>query len=508
MDSDAFSSSSSPIRSIVIVGGGTAGWMAATYLARRLAHLRLSITVIESSAIGTVGVGEATVPAIRDFFAAIELGEPEVLRETEGTIKYGIRFAGWQRPDHAFFHPFGLYGMPARGVAFHQYWLKMRAAGDTTPLDRFSLCTQLAERGLFLPPTDRPQNDLGVFDFAVHFDASKFAALLGRLARANGVAHVDARIDHVHRHGGDGRIEGVTLADGRRIDGDLWIDCSGFRSLLLGEALGVPYVDWRHWLPCDRAVAIPCAAAVDAHRPLTTATARSAGWQWHIPLRHRIGNGHVYCSDFIDDAAAEDVLVAHIEGAPLAAPNRLRFTTGHRARFWENNVVGLGLSSGFLEPLESTSITLIQSGLERLVALFPDRAMDPRLAATYNRQSVLEFERIRDFLFLHYWSNRREGEPFWDHMRGLAPPETLQVKVDAWRAGGEFVRNEWDTFQDPSWLSMYTGFEDLPVRHSPLADQFTTAELADTFARMQAAIAATLAHAEPHVRFLDRLRPA
>ena len=508
MDIDASPPSPAPIRSIVIVGGGTAGWMAATYLARRLAHLRLSITVIESSAIGTVGVGEATVPAIRDFLAAIELGEPEVLRETEGTIKYGIRFVGWKHAGHDFFHPFGLYGVPARGVAFHHYWLKLRAAGNATPLSDYCLATQLAERGLFLPPNDRPANDLGVFNFAVHFDASKFATLLGRLAKANGVVHVDARIDRVHRHGEDGRVEGVTLADGRRIEGDLWIDCSGFRSLLLGEAMGVPYVDWRRWLPCDRAVAIPCAAAVDAHKPLTTATARTAGWQWHIPLRHRIGNGHVYCSDFIDDDAAEDMLLANIEGAPLAEPNRLRFTTGHRARFWEGNVVGLGLSSGFLEPLESTSITLIQSGLERLVPLFPDRTMDPRLAATYNRQSALEFERIRDFLFLHYWSNRRSGEPFWDHMRGLEPPEGLRIKLDAWRAGGEFVRNEWDTFQDPSWLSMYAGFDDLPVRHSVLADQFDTAKLTDTFARMRGAIGGTLAHAEPHARFLARLRPA
>ncbi len=495
-----------PVRSIVIVGGGTAGWMAATYLARKLAHLRLSITVIESSAIGTVGVGEATVPAIRDFFAAVELGEPEVLRETEGTIKYGIRFAGWKQADHAFFHPFGLYGVPARGVAFHHYWLKRRAAGDPTPLDHYCLCTQLAERGLFLPPNDRPQNDLGVFNFAVHFDASKFAGLLSRLATANGVAHIDSRIEHVGIDAASGHVASVTLDDGRVVEGDLWIDCSGFRSLLLGDALGVPYVDWRHWLPCDRAVAIPCKAAVAAHKPLTTATARTAGWQWHIPLRHRVGNGHVYCSDYMDDQQAEDMLVADLEGEALAPPNRLRFTTGHRARFWERNVVGLGLASGFLEPLESTSITLIQSGLERFVALFPDAAMDPRLAATYNRQSVLEFERLRDFLFLHYRSNGRVGEPFWDHMRSLTPPEGLQVKLDAWRAGGEFVRNEWDTFQDPSWLSMYAGFDDLPARYSPLADQFTGDELADTFSRMKAAIGATLAHAEPHARFLDRVR--
>jgi tryptophan halogenase len=494
-----------PIRSIVIVGGGTAGWMAATYLSRRLAHLRLRITVLDSAAIGTVGVGEATVPAIRDFFSAVGLSDRDVLRETGGTIKYGIRFDGWKHAGHSFFHPFGLYGVPARGVAFHQYWLKMRAAGDTTPLSHYCLATQLAERGLFLPPKDRPANDLGVFNFAVHFDASKFAAMLRRLALASGVTHVDGRIDDVELDAERGTVSAVVLDDARRIEGDLWIDCSGFRSLLLGQALGVPYVDWRRWLPVDRAIAIPCAAADADPKPMTVATARAAGWQWRIPLRHRIGNGHVYCSDFTDDAQAEEVLLATLEGEPLAQPNHLRFTTGHRARFWEKNVVALGLSSGFLEPLESTSITLIQSGLERFVALFPDRDVDPRLAATYNRQSVLEFERIRDFLLLHYWSNQRYGEPFWDHMRTLELPEGLATKLDAWRAGGEFVRNEWDTFQDPSWLSMYAGFDDLPRRHSPLADQFSPADLSDTMHRMKEAIGGTLAQAEPHMRFVRRL---
>ena len=343
-----------------------------------------------------------------------------------------------------------------------------------------------------------------MFNFAVHFDASKFAALLRRLAVANNVRHIDARIDAVERDGDDGRVAAVTLDDGRRVAGDLWIDCSGFRSLLLGEALGVPYVDWRHWLPCDRAIAIPCAAADGPTTPFTVATARAAGWQWRIPLRHRVGNGYVYCSDHVDDDAAERALLASLEGEPLAAPNRLRFTTGHRARFWEKNVVALGLASGFLEPLESTSISLIQSGLERFVALFPDKDVDPRLAATYNRQSVLEFERLRDFLLLHYWSNRRVGEPFWDRMRALAPTEGLQIKLDAWRAGGEFVRNEWDTFQDPSWLSMYAGFDDLPARHSPLADQVSERDMADSLSRMRAAIAGTLGHAEPHDAFLAR----
>jgi tryptophan 7-halogenase len=493
------------IRSIVVVGGGTAGWMAASYLARRLNHLPISITVVDSAAIGTIGVGEATVPAIRDFFAALELGEPDVLRETAGTIKYGIRFVDWARRDHAFFHPFGLYGVAARGVAFHHYWLKLRAAGDDLPLGNYCVATQLAEQGLFLPPSDRPANDLGVFNFAVHFDASRFAQLLRRLALANRVTHVDGRIVDVHRDANSGHVAAVQLEDGNCIAGDLWIDCSGFRSLLLGEAMQVPFVDWCHWLPCDRAIALACESA-KVHKPFTTATARPAGWQWHIPLQNRVGNGHVYCSAFMADDEAERILRDSIEGEPLIEPNRLRFATGHRARFWAGNVVGIGLSSGFLEPLESTSITLIHSGLERFVRLFPDRDFDPRLAATYDRQSTLEFERIRDFLLLHYRANGRTGEPFWDAIRAVEAPDSLCERLDAWRSGGEFVRREWDTFQDPSWLSMYAGFGDLPQRYSPLADQLDVATLRDSFARMRAAIAGTLAQAEPHDRFLERHR--
>lgn len=490
-------SADGPIRSIVIVGGGTAGWMSAAYLAHKLRHLPIAITVVDSAQIGTVGVGEATVPAIRDFLAAVELSDIDVLRETEGTVKLGIRFVDWARPGHEFLHPFGLYGVPARGVAFHHYWLKLLAAGDTLPLSDYCLCTQLAENGLFLAPPDRPTSDLGIFDFALHFDASKFAAMLKRLSLANGVRHIDGVIEQVRQDPERGDVTSVTLADGNRIEGDLWIDCSGFRGLLIAGALETPFVDWRRWLPCDRAVAIGCREA-QPHKPVTTATAREAGWQWHIPLQHRIGNGYVYCSDHIGDDEAEAALRNRLEDDPVSAANRLRFTAGHRAETWYRNVVAIGLSAGFLEPLESTSITLIQSGLERFVQLFPDRSCDPRLAATYNRQSTLEFERIRDFLLLHYLGNARIGEPFWDRMRGMALPDTLQAKLDAWRARGEFVRYEWESFQAPSWLSLYAGFGDLPRRYSPLADQFTEAELRDTFARMRAAIAGTVTLGVPH----------
>lgn len=496
--------SSDRIQRIVIVGGGTAGWMSAAYLARRLSHLPVAITVVDSAQIGTIGVGEATVPAIRDFLAAVELGEPDVLAATDGTIKYGIRFEGWGGEGHGFFHPFGLYGVPAGGIAFHQYWLKLRASGHELPLGDYCLATQLAERGLFLPPSTQPGSDLGVFNFALHFDATRFAHLLRRLSLANGVAHVDGRIVDVDR---DSRgVGAVRLADGRSIEGDLWIDCSGFRSLLLGEAMAVPYVDWRRWLPCDRAIAIPC-RGTHVHRPFTTATAHRAGWRWHIPLQHRVGNGIVYASEHLSDEAAETTLRAALEGEALAEPNRLRFTTGHRARFWAGNVVGVGLAGGFLEPLESTSIVLVQSALERLVALFPDRDCDPRLAAAYNRQSVLEFERIRDFLLLHYWANGRTGEPFWEAMRAVELPDALAERIDAWRAGGLFVRREWDTFQDPSWLSLYAGFDLLPDRTSPIADQMEARDLLIAFSRMREAIERAAGAAEPHAAFLARHRP-
>lgn len=493
------------IRSVAIVGGGTAGWMAASYLARTLAHANLDITLIDSSEIGTVGVGEATVPAIRDFLAAVGLTDLEVLNATEGTIKLGIRFADWAEPGHVFYHPFGLYGVPARGVPFHHYWLKLRAAGHDLPLADYCLCTELAEQGRFLAPPDRPGSDLGVFDFAVHFDASKFASVLRDLSLSLGVTHIDGRIEGVEHAPENGQVHAVRLADGRRVEADLWIDCSGFRGLLIGEALGVPYIDWRKWLPCDRAIALGC-ERVEPLRQATTATARPAGWQWHIPLKHRIGNGYVYCSDYVDDDSAEALLRSNIEGPGIGEARRIRFTPGHRASFWTGNVVAIGLAGGFLEPLESTSITLIQSGLERLVRLFPDRQFDPTLAALFDRQSRLEFERIRDFLILHYCLNRRFGEPMWDRMRTMELPEPLQLKIDAWRAQGELVRYEWETFQDPSWLSIYAGFGDYPRRYNVRADQFDAGELRATLERMRAAITDTVRQGVPSADFATQLR--
>jgi tryptophan halogenase len=415
--SDTNAAAPGAIRSILIAGGGTAGWMAATYLAARLQGTGIAITVLESSTIGTVGVGEATVPAIRDFFKAIGLHDFDVLRATGGTPKLGIDFADWAGEGSRFFHPFGLYGLSSRGVPFHQYWLKLAHAGQSRDLADYSLCTEMARSGTFMLPVDNPVNDLAVFDWAVHFDATRFAAMLRDHAERQGVTRIDDIITHVELDGETGHIARIETQGTLALSADLFIDCTGFRSLLLGQALGSPWVDWTAMLPCDRAVAIPCAASGPFDRPYTTSTARRAGWQWRIPLTNRIGNGYVYASSQISDDEAAATLRGNLEGQALAEPNLIRFGAGHRQRFWAGNCVGIGLAAGFLEPLESTSITLIQTGLEKLIDLFPDRACDPALASEFNRATTLEYERIRDFLILHYHGNRRHGEPLWDAMR-------------------------------------------------------------------------------------------
>ena len=490
-----------PIRSIVIAGGGTAGWMAAAAFARRFERHGIAITVVESRAIGTVGVGEATVPGIRDYFRDIGTSATEVMQATNGTAKLGIEFENWRHDGHRFFHPFGLYGAPSRGVQFHQYWLKMRAAGRETPLADYCLCTQLAQDNLFMPPPDAPPSDLGVFDWAVHFEAAAFARFLSARAQAQGVRHVDATIEDVELDGESGNIAALKLDDGRRIEGDLFIDCTGFRALLIGQALGTSYIDWSDILPCDRAVAMPCERS-GPMTPYTRSTALKAGWQWRIPLQSRVGNGYVYASTHISDDEAVATLKARLEGEALAEPNLIRFTTGKRERVWVKNCVALGLASGFLEPLESTSITLIQTGIERLIDYFPDRNFDPALSAEYNRIATQEYERIRDFLLYHYWGNARHGEKMWDTVRAQALPADLQRKIDLWTARGRFVRYLWESFADPSWLSLYVGLDLIPDHYDPLADFFSTDDLDDAFAKMREAVARAKALAIPHDQFI------
>jgi tryptophan 7-halogenase len=488
------------IRKLVIVGGGTAGWMAAASFAHYFGS-RLEITLIESSDIGTVGVGEATIPAIRDFLRSLGIDELELMRATQATCKLGIEFRDWSKRGEAFMHPFGLYGMPARDLPFHQFWLKLRALGDTTPLGDYCLAIALARRNRFTRPHPQPSSSLSIFDWALHFDAGLFARYLRDYSLVRGVRRIDRRIVDVNLRGEDGFIDSVTLEGGERIAGELFIDCSGFRGLLIEGALETGYADWTHWLPCDRAVAMPCASAGEL-LPYTVATALDAGWQWRIPLQNRLGNGYVYCSRHVDDDQAAVTLARRLEGAPLGEPNFLRFTTGHRRRFWSRNCVALGLAAGFLEPLESTSISLIETGIEKLRRLFPDLDFDPALGEEFNRSSTLEYERLRDFLVFHYHANAREDGELWRECRAMRIPDALSHKLRMFRARGFLVRYEWETFLDPGWLSLYAGFGYLPERVDPLVDHFPVQELRGRLARMRENIEQAALQAPRHQEFI------
>lgn len=460
-----------PVR-VGIVGGGSAGWMAAALLARTLGR-SAAITLVESDAIGTVGVGEATIPPIKLFNQLLGLDEAAFVAQTNGSFKLGIQFVGWGQAGHRYFHPFGTHGADFDQVALHHWWLRQRAAGDATPLDDYSMAWAAARDNRFAPASPDRRLVQSTFDHAYHFDAGLYAALLRQQAETWGVARLEGRIAHAHRHGDTGDISHITLDDGRRIAADLWIDCSGFAALLIGDALATPFADWSHFLPCDRALAVPCAHAGssdgDGFTPYTRSTAHAAGWQWRIPLQHRIGNGHVFCSALMGEDEAAAILLANLDGPALAAPRLLRFVTGRRVAAWSHNVVALGLAAGFMEPLESTSLHLVQSGLMRLLALWPGARIDPLVRDEYNRVTAIEWERIRDFLVLHYHLNTRR-EPLWRSCAAMPIPDNLAWRIAHFRRWGRLVSDGPELFLNASWLAVHIGQHNLPERWDPLAD--------------------------------------
>ncbi len=458
-----------PIRSVVIVGGGTAGWMAAAAAARFLDDGRRTLTLIESEEIGTVGVGEATIPPIRDFNALLGVDEREFLRATRGTIKLGIEFVGWRDGADRYVHHFGALGRDIQGIGFHHLWLKLRGAPGVAGLDRHALSTHMALQGRFTRPGGDPTSPLAGVNYAYHFDAGLYAAFLRRRAEAQGVRRIEGRIEGVEHDAANGHVAAVRLADGRRIEGDLFIDCSGLRSLLLGEAMGVPFRDWSHWLPCDRALAMPC-ARTEPLLPYTRSTADVAGWRWRIPLQHRTGNGHVYCSAFTTDDEAARALRAGLDGAPEGEPRPIRFRTGRRERLWEGNVVALGLSGGFLEPLESTSIHLIQTGVSKLFALFPDRRFSAVERDEYNRAMARAFDGVRDFVILHYHATARRDSEFWRHVSSMDLPDSLRHKLELFREKGRVFRYDDELFSIPSWVAVLIGQGVIPEGYDPLVD--------------------------------------
>jgi tryptophan halogenase len=453
---------------IVIAGGGTAGWTAAAILARFLGN-RATITLVESDAIGTVGVGEATIPQIHNLIIGLGLDQAEFLRRTNATFKLGIEFSDWLRPGHRYIHSFGQVGRGVGLIPFRQLWLRGRHLGVAGDYGDYSYNVAATRLGRFAT-TDGRDSKPTELAYAYHFDAALFAQMLRDYAEEKGVRRIEGLIEQVERDGETGDIRALRLDRDREIAGSFFIDCTGFRSLLLGDALGVPFVDWRRFLPCDTALAVPSETRPEL-RPYTQSMARPAGWQWRIPLQHRTGNGHVFCSEFMSVDEASDLLLANVEGKPLADPRPIRFTSGHREEFWSHNCVALGLAAGFMEPLESTSIHLVQSGLGRLLTLLSgDLSGVSAARAAFNRLSVIEWQRIRDFIVLHYAANDRIGEPFWDHCRAIELPATLAEKIALFREAGAFVREEDELFLDDSWGQVMLGQGIIPQSWSPLAD--------------------------------------
>ncbi|MEN2748869.1 tryptophan halogenase family protein [Sphingomonas sp. T9W2] len=491
----------SAIRSILIVGGGTAGWMTAAALSHALGK-RCAISLIESDEIGTVGVGEATIPPIKLFNDTLGIDEAQFLRETKGSFKLGIEFVDWARRGHRYFHPFGTFGKPFDLVAVHQHWLAARAVGSPVPLDDLSMAWGAAKHGRFARPMADPRSVASTFDYAYHFDAGLYAAFLRRYAEARGVVRVEGKVADAALAGDSGNVASVTLHDGRTLAADLFVDCSGFRGLLIEGALATGYDDWTHWLPCDRAVAVPCVTGGDGLTPFTRSTAHAAGWQWRIPLQHRTGNGYVYCSRHLSDDEAATTLLANLDGKALADPRFLRFTTGRRRRFWNRNVVAIGLSSGFMEPLESTSIHLIQTGIAKLLAYFPTRDFDPLLIDEYNRVAITEYERIRDFLILHYKLTARDDAPLWRDCADMAVPDTVALKIAHFRHGGRLVARDMDLFGPPSWLAVHIGQLNDPVSLDPLLDTTNSAGFVD---RLAGAIESMARSMPMHAAFLQQI---
>ncbi|VXC92339.1 tryptophan halogenase family protein [Sphingomonas sp. AX6] len=492
-----------PLRDIVIVGGGTAGWMTAALLSRLFIN-GYRIRLIESDAIGTIGVGEATIPAIRTFNQLAGIDEFKFLKATQGTYKLGIEFVDWRAKGSSYIHGFGKIGQDLMWLHPHQFWLHQAARGQAKHFDHYALNCVMARTAKFAPPDPRnPESPMADIDYAYHFDANLYARFLRGRSEKQGVERIEGRIVGVRQHPETGFVEGVTLEDGREVAGDIFVDCSGMRALLIGETLGVGYEDWRHWLPCDRALAVPCENAPTL-LPYTRSTARDAGWQWRIPLQHRIGNGHVYSSAHAYDDTIADILLDNLDGAPLADPRPVRFVPGKRHRVWEKNVVAIGLASGFLEPLESTSIHLIQTAILRLIALFPHRGFDAADVAEYNRQSDFEFRDVRDFIIAHYKVTDREDTPFWAYVKHMDIPDSLAERLDLFRSSARFfVHGKAELFREESWVQVLIG-QGLDMRHDPMVDMIPEGDIASFMHDIQDVIADCANALPSHADYIAR----
>jgi tryptophan halogenase len=466
-----------PVRKVTIVGGGTAGWMAASVLSQWLT--KVEVKLVESDAIGIIGVGESTIPHIRNFVALAGIDELKMISESKATFKLGIQFVDWGAPGETYIHGFGKIGRDMLWLHPHQLWLaaRERVPASIESFDHYALnCVACLKNRFAFPDKRNPNSPLADIDYAYQFDASLVARYLRSESEARGVQRIEGRIVEVVQNPENGFVERVRLEDGREVDGDLFIDCSGMRALLIGDALGNGYEDWNQWLLCDRAQAVPC-ESVSPLTPYTRSTARKAGWQWRIPLQHRIGNGYVYASDLVSDEEVAESLLGDLDGKALAEPRPVKFRPGRRLKSWDKNVIALGLSSGFLEPLESTSIHLIQTGIHRLLAMFPAESFSAADIDEFNLQARTEYEDVRDFIIAHYKVTRRTGDPFWDHVREMDVPDSLAARLELFRSSGRFFKhNAQELFAEESWVQVLLG-QGLKMNADPVTDFVSDADI-------------------------------
>ena len=454
---------------VVVLGGGTAGWMAAASLAALLPPSRCRVRLVESDQIGIVGVGEATLPHIKNFNDSIGIDEAEMMRATNATFKLGIEFIDWGFKGSSYVHPFGVHGGPGAGLSFHHQWLRARDAGRDWDVQEFSFAIMAARANRFDFPSTNKRSINSSYSYAYHFDASLYAQYMRGLCETRGVERIEGKVREVEQDPQSGDIRALLMESSDRVEGDFFIDCSGFRSLLLAEKLGVEWDDWSKWLPCDRAIPVPT-ERVGELTPYTRSTAMNAGWRWRIPLQHRTGNGYVFSSQFTDEDKAREELLQSLDEPLVGEPRLLKFQAGRRKRSWVRNCLALGLSSGFLEPLESTSIYLVQIAIMHLLPLFPTKAKDPRLAEEFNRRMEIEYDRIRDFLILHYHLNSRDDAEIWRYCRSMEVPDSLRQRMELFRHSGIIESYKDGLFTPPSWLSVLVGQGLTPEHYHPLAD--------------------------------------
>lgn len=491
------------IRHIVIVGGGTSGWMSAAALSRIIGKQDCKITLVESEQVGTVGVGEATIPPIVEFNNLLGINADEMLSATQGTFKLGIEFINWGRIGDAYMHPFGSFGRTIMNVSFWHYWKKAYDLGLSPPLDAYSLNWLAAKQNRFLRSGNVPNSPLSKVPHAYHFDASLYARFLRNFSTDLGVDRIEGLVEQVIQDPGSGFITGIKLQDGKLIDGDFFLDCTGFRGLLIEQCLQTGYEDWAHYLPCNSAQAVP-SKAINLKRPYTKSIAHPIGWQWQIPLQHRTGNGIVYSTEFATDEQAQQTLLENLPSTALAEPRQLRFVTGKRKKSWNKNCLAVGLSSGFMEPLESTSIHLIQSTITRFLSLFPRRTNFDAEMDRFNKSADREFRTVRDFLILHYKATERDDSGLWNYCRNMAVPDSLQEKLELYQSGSWIERDNQELFGVDSWLSVFNGQHIQAESYSPLVDHLPKDKLESILRETREVIAQCTTAMPSHEDFIRK----